>query len=305
MKKIILKSILFTFIMLSIILSYSYIISIIITNRNFQNHETESNLIIIKENEKFDLAFMGISHARNFSRHKNHLRIENILKKHIINFGQGRGACSVNEQFFYLDYFYKKGNSVNTIFYILTPPMLFSETLSKASNTFIEEPFKFDFFIRYLFFKNSENKGQRLFYYVRSKFTPYWLKYKPYSLERMSDKLEKIDSIKVIKGMKSAYTSDDWLYFEENCKTIERNIILANANSSKIVFIIPPALFGKWLGHEKVCEFANRMVLKYDVKFFDYSETVLEPKYYYDHHHLNTNGVVYFTEKYLKPILKK
>jgi len=304
MKKFILKLIVFLTAITTIILSYSYIVSFIVINRNFKNYETESNLLIIKKNEKFDIAFIGISHARNFSRHKNHLRVENILNKHIINFGQGGSTCSVNEQYFYLDYFYKKGNSVNTIIYLLTPPMIFSETLSKASNTFDVEPFKLDFFLNYLFFFNTENKEQRLLSYIRTKFEKKWINYKPTSLDSISYKLDKIDSAEVNKGIKSAYTSDSLLYFEKNCKTIENTILLANENNTEIILIIPPALFGKWLGNQKVCEFAEKMVAKYNIQFFDYSETILEPNFYYDHHHLNTNGVVYFTEKFLKPIFE-
>ena len=66
------------------------------------------------------------------------------------------------------------------------------------------------------------------------------------------------------------------------------------------MLIIPPALFGKWKGHEETVEFCRIMNVKYGVSFHDFSMSVLEPKLYYDHHHLNTNGVEYFTEKFLK-----
>ena len=35
-------------------------------------------------------------------------------------------------------------------------------------------------------------------------------------------------------------------------------------------------------------------------KYYDFSESVLIPKYYYDHHHLNSAGVDYFAENFLK-----
>ena len=36
----------------------------------------------------------------NFSRHKNHLRLEKILDKEIINIGIGEGKCGVNRPAF-------------------------------------------------------------------------------------------------------------------------------------------------------------------------------------------------------------
>jgi hypothetical protein len=39
------------------------------------------------------------------------------------------------------------------------------------------------------------------------------------------------------------------------------------------------------------------------IAWYDFSESVLDPKLYYDYHHLNSAGVVYFTENYLKKII--
>ena len=112
-----------------------------VASRNFQNHETESNLLFLGEDQEFDILLLGVSHARNFSRHKDNLRIENALGKTMCNLGQGKGACGINEQHFYLRHFYDKRNKANTLVYVLSPPLLFSETLPIASNTFDFEPF--------------------------------------------------------------------------------------------------------------------------------------------------------------------
>ena len=106
-----------------------------------KNSQTESNTLIIPENNKFDLLFLGISHARNFSRYGNHEKIEKALDKKIINLGQGSGYCGINEQLFYLDYFYNKNNTTKDIIIVLTPSMLTSEKLPIASNTFDNEIF--------------------------------------------------------------------------------------------------------------------------------------------------------------------
>jgi hypothetical protein len=92
--------------------------------------------------------------------------------------------------------------------------------------------------------------------------------------------------------------------FKKNCNQVEKTINDAKAKNSNIVFIIPPALFGKWKGHNETIDFCKRMEKKYNTSYFDFSESVLEPGYYYDHHHLNSDGVSYFTEKYIAPISK-
>jgi hypothetical protein len=278
--------------------------SYIVKKRSFTNYQTDGNLLFYKTNTKYDVLIMGISHARNFSRYKNHLQIEKILQKSVINIGQGNGSCGANEQLFYLDYFYHLKNRSNQVIYILSPPMFFSEDLPKASNTFVYEPFEFSFFYRYLFY-NSENKKERLISYLQSAISKQWLTNYPNSLESMDIKLERIDKAEVERGQDLAYgKSLSYDRFNKSIKTVEATIDLALKHHSKVLLIIPPALFGKWRGHDDVVNFAHKMVLKDKVEFFDFAETVIEPKYYYDHHHLNTNGVRYFTEKYLKPMVK-
>ncbi len=306
MKKFISNIIIYLSLFLFISISFLHIASYIVENRDFKNYETESNTLIMSSEKEFDIVFLGISHARNFSRHKNHLRVENILNKKIINLGQGSGACGVSEQLFYLDYFYSLKNNSKTLIYILSPPLLFSETLPIASNTFDKEIFDINFLSRYISFPEGEKKAERIAKYIQTKFRPSWLSHKPYSLEAKTDSLIEIDSAAVAKGLKEAYKGGLKLErFDKSCKTIIKTIDLAISNKTNVILIIPPALFGKWNGHNETLEFGKEMEKKYPdkVKIYDFSETVLEPNYYYDHHHLNTKGVVYFTKNYLKKTL--
>ncbi len=306
MKKFLLHIIVYLIIVLLIILAILIFSSSFVKNKKFKNFETESNLLVMKEKEEFDLLFMGISHARNFSRHKNHIRVEKILNKKIINIGQGNGICGINEQLFYLDYFYHKKNKASTVIYFISPPLFFSETLPKSSNTFDYEPFGFSFLFRYFLF-SSENKKERLISYLQTKFAKNWYFHKPYSLNYKKEELTKIDFKVVSEGQKMVFKNIIIAEkrFLKSILRVEETIDLALKNKSKVILIIPPALFGKWNGHNKVKNFAIKMKHNYDVEFYDFSETVLSPKYYYDHHHLNTNGIVFFTTKYLKPIFRE
>ena len=303
MKKFIVKFIVYSLSLVFFLLFGAKLISMAVKKINFKNYETESNLLVIKENKKYDFLFMGISHARNFSRHKNHLRLDTILNMNFINIAQGGGLCGVNEQYFYLKYFYKKRNKTNQVVYILSPPMLFHTGLPIASKTFDFEPFEFDFFLNYIFFK-SRNKTQRLYSYVNSKYTLEWINLRPKSFNKKQTHLLKLDSAKVTDGLNSTYKKGlaNW-QFARSSVIVDQTIQLIVDNNSSCILIIPPALFGKWNGHNETVEFAEEMKKKYGVKVFDYSESVLDPKYYYDHHHLNSDGVMFFSSKYLLPIL--
>lgn len=99
MKKLLLKSVLLCLLSSIAIGLFLPYLSNKVERKGFSNHETESNLFFINDNENFDLLLLGISHARNFSRHKNHQRVEKILDKKFINLGQGGAKAKLNGSF--------------------------------------------------------------------------------------------------------------------------------------------------------------------------------------------------------------
>ena len=296
--KIFLSGLLFLILLISGMLFTSYLVK----KRHFRNWETRSSTLFMGKGRQYDLLITGTSHARVFSRYKNHLRIEKILNMSIINIGKGGATSGVNEQFFFLKYFYSQNNSTNKILYFLSTPLLYSEILPVTSNTFNEEPFSFKFFFEYLKFK-SENKGLRLLEYCRSKLKLDWITLKPQSGDALLDSLNHIDSTALQMTVKKFYDTNNIERFNKSCNTIEEEIRFAQAHHAEIIFILPPALFGKWMGQERTLEFAERMKKRYGIKYYDFSEAVLIPQYYYDHQHLNSLGIIYFTEKFLKPVL--
>lgn len=298
------RLVLFPLLLISIFISLIYLFSFLVRSRDFMIDETESNTLVMKQNQHYDLLFSGASDARNFSRHKNHYRVEEILNLSISNIGQGAATCGPAEQYFYYKYFIEENNSVDRLIYILTPAFLFSEQLPYASNTFNEEYFSYRFLFRYLKF-DSENKSQRIFEYIRSKFTWAWITLKPNRSEAMLKTLEKVDTLAVEEGFKYYIYDVSEDQFKRSCNIIEDEVSFALKHNTKIVFIIPPTAFGKWPENDKVVSFIQEMKQRYGCQYFDFSESVLEPKYYYDHFHLNTDGVVYFTENFLQPALQQ
>jgi hypothetical protein len=277
-----------------------------VKDRGFTNDSTESNTLFWKKNQKYDILFMGISHARNFSRNKNHQRMQNILDAKIINIGQGGGACGINDQLFYLDYFFKMGNSSSKIICVMSPPMLFSKTLPIASNTFDNEVFDVAFLTHYLAF-DSENKQGRIMSYMQSKFYPSWIFKRPFTQGNEDKALVTLDPKAVEEGENIAYSGAelDIVQFEKSSQVIEKIILAGKEKNSEVILMIPPALFGKWRGHAETFQLAEKMEQKYpNVKIFDGSETELRPDFYFDNHHLNTNGVVHFINNYIKKLVE-
>jgi hypothetical protein len=186
---------------------------------------------------------------------------------------------------------------------VLSPPLLYGDYLNQSSGTFLLEPFELDLFKKYLAFEDGENKYNRLLYYLSSKLHPKWIFHFPKRDEIKKEKLLALDTAVVNAGFKMAYLEgESAAIFKKNCSQVENTIKLAQAKNSHIIFIIPPALFGKWKGHNETIEFCKKMQIQHNVEFYDFSESVLQPQYYYDHHHLNSEGIVYFTSNFLLPV---
>ena len=274
-----------------------------VSKKSFNHNQTESNILLTDSVQNYDILFIGISHARMFSKYTNHQNVQEILQSKIVNLGQGFGICGPNELLFHLQYFYKNKNHTNSVIYVLSPPMLFSENLTVNPKTFNMEPVRLDFLSNYLSFE-SEYKSRRIFDYLRSKLYPSWINHRPIDMLEDTLVLEKIDSAEIKKGFDIAYNNGlDENRYNKSCLAIEKTIKLALENNSKFVFIITPAIFGKWPGHDQTLEFAKEMEVKYNVPCYDFSESVKELSYYKDHHHLNSDGVEYFTLNFLKSIL--
>ena len=250
---------------------------------------------------------LGLSHARNFSRHMNHGRVEEILDAKFINFGRGGGKGNIANQYVFLKYFLNRGNSTDHIYYVLSMPMFFAERLDENAFTYQYEKLDPLFFCQILTGPDI-NKGEKLYTYVRSKFDDRWRKkYGPWSLKKRDLVLEKIDSAQINRGFKLAYVNGlEFDTFEKNKRLIRKTIEFAKKKDIEITFIVTPSTFGEWPGHEHVMDFMDELHKEYGIEVHDFSRVYLsQKKYFYDHHHLNSDGVVKFTKEYLKPIFDR
>jgi hypothetical protein len=299
------KTFAFSLLVLVVIFGVTKLLSLQHEFETFAEYDIEDNLFFIKRDTHYDLMLMGISHARNFSLFKNHLRLEKILDQKMINIGRGGGKCGTEAEYVYLKYFFSRGNTVNTIVYIPTPPIMFSEYLAINSSIFENEPLKFGFFFQYLF-SEAKNKKQQLYYYLRSKYTAHWRSIKPQPMESNDNSVTKYDSAAIQDGFRLAYPNGlDTIVFNRNKKILQKTVELCVENNVRVIFVMTPALFGQWPGNEQVFDFLWDLQASYPVEVYDYSESCTDMQLFFDHHHLNSKGVVWFTEKHLVPILKK
>jgi hypothetical protein len=264
----------------------------IIKNKAYKNNETESNLLLIKNNICYKYLILGISHARNMSRNTHHLLFEKNFDGSMINLGQGDGLGGLENQYWYLSYFLDQGNKADTLIFILSPTLLYSNQIDLNSNAFYREPVKLDF-INHIFKHGGTNKYNQLFHYAKSKLGHHWWTSKPLLAEANTRVLSSIDTNDIKAGFKIAYPqglSD--IVFKERTMVLRKIIDLAKKNGMVPKLIIPPALFGKWPGHDKILKFIRSEIP--NIKLLDHSSAILEPKYYYDHHHLNSNGMEHY-----------
>ena len=265
---------------------------------DFKINEVESNLYFINENEQFDLVITGISHARNFSRQTNHAEMETILNKKVLNLGRGNGLTGMQGIQLYLDFFFEKENKTKEALFIATPPLLYGTYLDRNEAAFWDEPIRFDFSSFILKNGNSDKRWQLYQSFVK-KTKPSWLSFKKYPNEPKLEQLEEIATLEIEKGMKLAYpegkTSE---MLEENLFYFNKILKTCQKNNAKLKVVIPPAVFGKWPGHEAIIKELEQLKKVDNFEIIDFSEVILEKEFYYDHHHLNAEGVKVFWKAY-------
>lgn len=259
----------------------------------YTNAETEANLPILKEDTHYNVLMMGISHARIFSRHRNHERFESATGKSMINLSQGGGFGGLDNQLLHLKYFLHKGNTADELVLVLSPMLMFNRNTDRTRVAFEREPFDPEFFL-FVAEHGVENRYQQLGYYLRSKLFWTWITTRPTTLDRMDKQIEGLDSAAMARTMPGAYPYGlDPAQFADRSDVAESIFRIAHENGMQIKIIMPASLFGKWPGHDETMAWLEKVRSTYDLQIIDLSERwVMRTEYFYDHHHLNTDGVM-------------
>jgi hypothetical protein len=258
---------------------------------SFNNSNTES--------KKYDVVILGSSHARSLSRSGNHQRMENILEKKIANLAKGHGAGGIKNQYLYLSYFLDKGNTADTLIYFIDPFVFYNDYMDNNNFIYNNEPFSIDFALHII---RHGTRTETFLNYLKYKLKPYWWAYQPDSDTAETAFLTTVDSAKFNKRLAVMYPDElKKDVFDEKVKRLQKLTALAQQHNMKIIFIIPPTLMGKLPAHDNML---NMLQANYSqIPVYDFSLSISQPPYYYDLDHLNTSGVVYFMENYVKEVL--
>ena len=284
---------------ISLVIGVPLFSSSFVKTKGFKNGNTESNLLVLGEKKNFDFLLLGNSHARNFSRHQQHQHLEKSLGGSVLNLGQGRGICGINDQYFYLKYLLTEGYTFKKVIHVVSPPYLFDDLRNQVTTTFFEEPFCLKFLYEYLKHP-APNKTSRLVHYIKTKWKPSWLKLSPNNSAEKLEALDSIDLEAVQRGFKIAHPNGlDEQAFIENKKLLEKSIQLAFSKGISTYLVQTPTLFEAWPGQDIFNKYCNSLASDLNTPYIDLGNAIDEPQFFYDHHHLNTAGI-----KMLLPIFR-
>lgn len=267
------------------------------------NWKTEANLPVIEKNKYYDFILLGSSHARIFSRYNNHKRVEKLLNKNFINLSQGGDRGGIINQQTYLRYFYLRGNTAKTIVYLLDPYVFFNNEMDTNIHLYDSEPFRLDFFYQLLI-----NQPKNL-----SILTSYLSKLlskdnipsfpKEYQVQANEDKVSSLSANILDNRIKSLYKdSYDDKSFNNNLNDLIKTIDMAIKNKAKVIIITPTTLLPKQSEDDYFFK-AIKIIKNNKFEFYNYSNVIEDSNLYYDTDHLNTQGIITFTEDLLKPIM--
>ncbi|MDX9787729.1 MAG: hypothetical protein RBT11_13175 [Desulfobacterales bacterium] len=268
-----------------------------------KNWETESNLLVMGENEHYDVAILGTSRGRIFSRDANHQLMEGILGKKVINLSKGGGGGLMPAEL-HLSNFYDRGNTVEHIIYLIDPWVFFCAINNENNNFFLrDEPFELSILWKLI---ARRYPPDRIFSYLQMIAKDDWENFTRYSAPGLSElTLTAINPRKQEEARKhylSLYEADR---FERYSRYLHVINALAKANNSRITYIMLPILMDDFPGAKEVDEKLKAVSREDRVAYYNFVASVRDIRYFYDHMHFNKIGIAHFTQAYLKPILEE
>ncbi len=309
-KKFILKVVVFSLLNLAMMITLLLFFSGRNRDIRLNNWETESNLLVTGQNEHYDLAILGTSRGRVFSRDSNHITMENILGKRVINLSKGGGGGLMPAKV-HLAHFYRRGNRADHVIYFIDPWIFFCP-INNENNTFFlrDEPFEISILSDLVL---NRFPSERIISYLQMIAVDDWKiisRYAAPGLDKLT--LKAIDPVKLEDARKHYLELYDYDKFERYCSFISDINRLAKEYNSRITYITLPILMEDFPGAREVDEKLKQIVKLNDrdttskeiVGYYNLIDKMHDREFFYDHMHFNNKGVAYFTKTYLLPILQ-
>jgi hypothetical protein len=266
------------------------------------NAETESNLLTMGTNERYGLALLGTSRGRVLSRDGNHLMLEKILGRRVINLSKGGGGGLMPAEL-HLSYFYHRGNRADQVIYLVDPWVFFSPINNENNDFFLrDEPFELFIFSKLI---ADGYPTDRIASYLQMITVHDWTAISRYAAPGLTEgNLEAIDSEKIAKAREHYLSKYDPNGFERYSRYVDRINQLVRRNGGRIVYVMLPMLIPDFPGMDqvdrKLRQAASRQA---HVSYFNLAETMHDKRFFYDHMHFNKIGIEYFAWNCLYPLL--
>lgn len=269
-----------------------------------QNWNTETNLPLIGTRTYYDLIFLGTSHARIFSRFQNHERVEKTLGKSLINLAQGYERGGARSQQMYFLYFYEQQNFANTLVYFVDPFIFYRKRMDANPEIYTNEPFNHDF---YNVLKENDTPKEILNFYLTKEQkglrpTIYPEFDKTYQGAQANDLQQEQFEERIRFLYEDSY---DKSQFDQTFANLTQTFRVAREHGMRVVVIIPTTLLPEQKGDKLVYAALEKGSKDGLYEYYNFAHAIKDTSLYYDTDHLNTEGVLLFTNQYLKPILEK
>lgn len=259
---------------------------------------TEASFSAIPSNKQFDLVILGTSHAREFSRSGNKPKVESILNISLWNLSKGFGHGGLVPGIAAWKLFTQRNNTTKKLLYFIDPWIFYYSKWNEENYFLEDEP------LQWAIFQNAYRNNASLpvlLNYVKAKFKPSYFLTKSLSLNRNYKQLDSISYIKAERQMKIYYSdSINVKTFNKYQKLFLEFTQTLYKDGVELIVVIPPTLLNKEPGFDLVWKFLGTIQ---NCKIYDHSNAIRDPKMFYDISHLNSIGIEYYTNKFLKPIL--
>ena len=265
------------------------------------NSNTNSSLFTIPSGNMYDFVILGTSRVAVFSGGDSHASVESILGMKFFSFA--KPSAGVLPEKIYLSYFFHQHNQTKNIVYFLDPFVMYS-SYRNEQYPFDEEPYRN--FVLLSMIQNHFN-WDIISGYIKSNLD---LRRSPKPRPAYvcgTKSVVSFDKSKLPNEISQIYFNGfDRSRFDEYATDLVDMVNIAKKNNAHMVFIIPPYLW--WQqdpGRKHLLDLLEKYKKLYDIDFYDLSNPDEDLSMYADYDHLTCKGVQHFTEKFLKPILKR
>jgi hypothetical protein len=269
----------------------------------YEPWETDSHLLVMPDDTRFDLAVLGSSHANVLSRfQRNHEIMEQELGLTVFNMASPAGGGLLQARF-YFEYFLERGNQTEKLIYFLDPFVFFGN--KDDGHKFVYyEPLELKFLWK---LAANHYSPHSIFDYVRSKYSYDWFTQKTEHMKHyLATREGWVLEPEVIEArMDSLYMSGrEGAHFDYFGSQLQKIMDLCKTRNIEVYVVIPPTMIGPEPGAARMLAWLETQREAYDFKLEVLTDEMKQHRFFYDWDHLNTAGVEHLVVSHLRPILK-